>query len=163
MRVLGPTRWLAGFLADAKNLLNGLVREIPQARSASSRASSFPRMTSYRFEPVDWLARFLHDGGVVSIRQPAGPTTPAEKWPGQGLACSGKGDNPSMVVVLQEDKRRGPNSEPLVRSFGNARTCAVDGCTTQLSRYNPARCCYLHQGWDLEPATRPRRRTTDTS
>jgi hypothetical protein len=86
----------------------------------------------------------------------------AVPWPGQGLAYSGKGDNPSMVV-LQEGKRRGPNSEPLVRSFGNARTCAVDGCTTQLSRYNPARCCYLHQGWDLEPVTRPRRRTTDTS
>ena len=32
MRVLGPTRCLAGFLADAKNLLNGLVREIPQTR-----------------------------------------------------------------------------------------------------------------------------------
>jgi hypothetical protein len=35
------------------------------------------------------------------------------------------GDNPSMAV-LQEGKRRGPNSEPLVRSFSNARTCAAD-------------------------------------
>jgi hypothetical protein len=62
------------------------------------------------------------------------------------------------MVVLQEGKRRGPNSEPLVRSFGSVRTCAAAGCGAQLSRYNPARCCYLHQGWDLEPVTRPRRR-----
>jgi hypothetical protein len=67
------------------------------------------------------------------------------------------------MAVLREGQRRGPNSEPLVRSFGNARTCAADGCATQLSRYNPAHCCYLHQGWDREPVTRPRRRTTDTS
>jgi len=72
------------------------------------------------------------------------------------------GDNPSMTV-LQEGTRRAPNSEPLVRSFGNARTCAADGCATQLSRYNPARCCYLHRGWDREPVTRPRRRTTEAS
>jgi hypothetical protein len=62
------------------------------------------------------------------------------------------------MAVLQEGKRRGPNSEPLVRSFGSVRICAADGCRTQLSRYNPARCCYLHEGWDLEPVTRPRRR-----
>jgi hypothetical protein len=62
------------------------------------------------------------------------------------------------MAVLQEDKRRGSNSEPLVRSFGSVRICAADGCRTQLSRYNPARCCYLHDGWDLEPVTRPRRR-----
>ena len=66
------------------------------------------------------------------------------------------------MAVLQQGKRRGPNSEPLVRSFGNARTRAADGCGTQLSRYNPARCCYL-KGWDLEPVTRPRRPTTETS
>ena len=34
------------------------------------------------------------------------------------------------MTVLQKHKRRGPGSEPLVRSFGNARTCAADGCTT---------------------------------
>jgi hypothetical protein len=62
------------------------------------------------------------------------------------------------MTVLQKHKRRGPGSEPLVRSFGNARTCAADGCTTQLSRYNPARCCSLHRGWDRDQATRPRRR-----
>src|SRR5215211_7818613 len=62
----------------------------------------------------------------------------------------------------REGRRRGPNSEPLVRSFGNTRTCAADGCDTQLSRYNPARCCYLHEGWDLEPVTRPRRRAPES-
>jgi hypothetical protein len=62
------------------------------------------------------------------------------------------------MTVLKQGRRRGPNSEPLVRSFGNARTCAADGCRTQLSRYNPARCCYLHQGWDMEQTTRRRRR-----
>src|SRR5215204_5021152 len=65
------------------------------------------------------------------------------------------GDNPSMTV-LREGKRRGPNSEPLVRSFGNARTCAADGCATQLSRYNPAHCCYLHHDWDVLTRARPR-------
>jgi hypothetical protein len=66
------------------------------------------------------------------------------------------------MTVLREGTRRGPNSEPLVRSFGNTRTCAADGCDTQLSRYNPARCCYLHEGWDLEPVTRPRRRAPES-
>ena len=65
------------------------------------------------------------------------------------------------MAVLQEGKRRGPNSEPLVRSFGKARTSAADGCATQLSRYNPARCWYLRRGWDREPVTRPRRRATE--
>jgi hypothetical protein len=61
------------------------------------------------------------------------------------------------MTVLQEGRRRGPNAEPPVRSFGNARTCAADGCATRLSRYNPAPCCYLHEGWDLEQRTRPGR------
>jgi len=34
------------------------------------------------------------------------------------------------MAVLWEGKRRGTNSGPLVRSFGNARTCAADGCGT---------------------------------
>ena len=62
------------------------------------------------------------------------------------------------MTVQQKAKRRAVGSDPLVRSFGNARTCAVDGCTTQLSRYNPARGCSVHRGWDRGEATRPRRR-----
>jgi hypothetical protein len=64
------------------------------------------------------------------------------------------------MTVLKEG-RRGPKSEPLVRSFGKARTCAANGCDTQLSRYNPAPCCYLHQGWDREQRTRGRRRVAE--
>jgi len=62
------------------------------------------------------------------------------------------------MAVLQNGKRRAPGSDPLVRSFGNARTCAADGCTTRISRYNPARCCSVHRGWDSEQATRLGRR-----
>jgi hypothetical protein len=66
------------------------------------------------------------------------------------------------MTVLREGKRRGPNSEPLVRSFGNARTCAADGCATQLSRYNPAPFCNLHKGWDREQRTHARRHTPES-
>jgi hypothetical protein len=38
------------------------------------------------------------------------------------------------MTVLKEGRRRGPNAEPPVRSFGNARACAADGCATRLSR-----------------------------
>jgi len=43
-------------------------------------------------------------------------------------------------------RRPSSAAEPLVRSFGKARTCAANGCDTQLSRYKPAPCCYLHKG-----------------
>jgi hypothetical protein len=83
-----------------------------------------------------------------------GPPTTCKR---EGLACLGGGNKPSMVV-LTNGKRRGPGAEPLVRVFGNARTCAADGCSTRLCRYNPARCCTTHQGWDQQQVTRPRRR-----
>jgi hypothetical protein len=67
------------------------------------------------------------------------------------------------MAVLEKGKRRAPNSEAPVRSFGNTRTCAVDGCDTQLSRYNPAPCCYRHEGWDREAVTRPGRRRVAAS
>jgi hypothetical protein len=44
----------------------------------------------------------------------------------------------------------------MVRAFGETRTCAQDGCTAQLSRYNPARRCAIHQGWDQQKVTRTR-------
>jgi hypothetical protein len=61
------------------------------------------------------------------------------------------------MVVLTNGKRRGPGTEPLLRVFGNARTCAAEGCSTQLSRYNPARCCAIHHGWDQQRVIRSRR------
>jgi hypothetical protein len=33
---------------------------------------------------------------------------------------------------------------PRARSFGTGRTCAVDGCSTPLSRYNPDDRCSAH-------------------
>jgi hypothetical protein len=71
----------------------------------------------------------------------------------RGLACFGDGNKRNMVV-LRNGKRRSAGLEPPVRIFGQARTCAVDGCATKLSRYNPASCCTLHQGWDQRPVTR---------
>jgi hypothetical protein len=62
-----------------------------------------------------------------------------------------------MVVLLRNGKRRA-GTEPRVRAFGEAQTCAADSCHTQLSRYNPARCCAIHQGWDQQQTTRRRRR-----
>jgi hypothetical protein len=81
------------------------------------------------------------------------------KWQGSGFGLFCRGDAPHMTVL--KEGRRGPKSEPLVRSFGKARTCAANGCDTQLSRYNPAPCCYLHQGWDREQRTRGRRRVAE--
>ena len=66
------------------------------------------------------------------------------------------------MAVLQPGKRRAPNAEPPVRSFGDTRTCAADDCDTQLSQYNPAPYCYLHEGWDLEQKTRARRHAPES-
>jgi len=46
------------------------------------------------------------------------------------------------------------------KTFGAGRICAVDGCGTRLSAYNPSRICALHSGgWkdDLRRATRKKR------
>ena len=54
-------------------------------------------------------------------------------------------------------RRRPPGADPVVRSFGSARTCANDGCETRLSRYNPDSYCSVHRGWDRQVITRRRR------
>jgi len=61
------------------------------------------------------------------------------------------------MTVLMSNKRAAAGAERMARTFGDARTCVVDGCATRLSRYNPARCCAIHQGWDQQ-APRARRR-----
>jgi hypothetical protein len=61
------------------------------------------------------------------------------------------------MTVLRNGRRRAAGADPMVRAFGEARTCAADGCHTQLSQYNPAQCCTIHQGWDQQQHTRPRR------
>jgi len=73
------------------------------------------------------------------------PHRPWEAWQGRQV-WRALARNDLSMVVLKEGRRRGPNSEPLVRGFGDARTCAADDCSAQLSRYNPARYCCLHQG-----------------
>jgi len=143
--LLGPTRCLTRSLEDATNLLNGLHSQVPRRSGAWSSAFSFPRMAVLPFWPsrsIELPDRLQH-GGSQPLRQPACCRRPWA-WQGrQGLACSRGGR--SSMTVLKEGRRRGPNAEPPVRSFGNARTCAADGCATRLSRYNPAPCCYLHE------------------
>jgi hypothetical protein len=74
------------------------------------------------------------------------------------FALLGWGNNPSMVMLRGNGRRRAVGAGPMVRAFGETRTCAEDCCTAQLSRYNPARRCAIHQGWDREKVTQPRRR-----
>jgi len=39
------------------------------------------------------------------------------------------------------------------RTYGSGRVCAVEGCGTILSAYNPSDVCALHSGaWQTEPA-----------
>jgi hypothetical protein len=76
----------------------------------------------------------------------------------EAFALLGWGNNPSMVVLRRHGRRRAAGAEPMVRAFGETRTCAEDGCTARLSRYNPARRCAIHQGWDGQETTRTRRR-----
>jgi hypothetical protein len=59
--------------------------------------------------------------------------------------------------VAAPTRRRPPGADPVVRSFGSARTCAAEGCETKLSRYNPDSYCSLHRGWDRQVITRRRR------
>ena len=63
-----------------------------------------------------------------------------------------------MVVLMRNGRRGAPGAEPMLRGFGEARSCAEDGYATQLPRYNPAQRCAIHQGWDGQEVPRPRRR-----
>jgi hypothetical protein len=58
-------------------------------------------------------------------------------------------------------RRRAPGADPAVRSFGQARTCAAEGCETRLSRYNPDSFCSVHRGWDRRVVTRRRKGDDD--
>ena len=59
-------------------------------------------------------------------------------------------DDPGEIV--QSGGSRVPNSvdERRPRSFAPGRQCAVEGCNTLLSRYNPSDVCCLHHGWARE-------------
>jgi hypothetical protein len=92
------------------------------------------------------------------------PTRPPRTRPGGGgrgreeFALLGCGNHASMAVLRRNGRRRAAGADPMVRAFGETRTCAEGGCPAQLSRYNPARRCAIHQGWDRQVVTRPRRR-----
>ena len=58
-------------------------------------------------------------------------------------------------------RRRPPGADPEVRSFGDSRVCAADGCETELSRYNPDSYCSVHRGWDRQVVRRQRRNDGD--
>jgi hypothetical protein len=62
------------------------------------------------------------------------------------------------MTVSSTTRRRAVGADVPVRSFGSRRVCAAPGCQVRLSTYNPARHCYVHNGWDQELRTRPRRR-----
>jgi hypothetical protein len=68
---------------------------------------------------------------------------------------------PEETVAATPTRRRAPGADPVVRSFGSARTCAADGCETKLSRYNPDSYCSVHRGWDRQVVTRRRRGEED--
>jgi hypothetical protein len=68
---------------------------------------------------------------------------------------------PEETVAAAPTRRRAPGADPVVRSFGSARTCAADGCETKLSRYNPDSYCSVHRGWDRQVVTRRRRGDED--
>ena len=104
-----------------------------------------------------------HTSGGPGRRQPTphdhGEPDRQAVWRGRAaFALLGRGDNSSMVMLRRNGRRRAVGAGPMVRAFGETRTCAEDGCTAQLSRYNPARRCAIHQGWDRQQVTRPRRR-----
>jgi hypothetical protein len=105
-----------------------------------------------------------HRRGGPSSRQPTlrdqSEANRRGVWRGrEEFALLGWGNNADMVVLRRNGRRRAAGAEPMVRAFGETRTCVEDvGCTARLSRYNPARCCAIHQGWDRQEVTRPRRR-----
>ena len=75
--------------------------------------------------------------------------------PEETLAAEPEGEDRGPVAA--PTRRRAPGADPVVRSFGSARTCAADGCQTKLSRYNPDSYCSVHRGWDRQVITRRRR------
>jgi transposase-like protein len=77
-------------------------------------------------------------------------------------------DRAALAVVMQAyvhgtSTRKG---DDLVKALGVdsgisksevSRSCAELDAEVA-ARYNPARCCTIHQGWDQQEQTRPRRR-----
>jgi hypothetical protein len=58
------------------------------------------------------------------------------------------------LVVRSLIKHGQVGSGRAVRSFGEDRTCAVLGCDTKLSRYNPDPYCWVHADRSLPSAAK---------
>ena len=60
--------------------------------------------------------------------------------------------NNDSMSASSTTRRRAVGADIPVRSFGLRRVCGA-GCEVQLSSYNPAHRCYIHNGWDRQPRT----------
>src|SRR5215217_6567503 len=128
--LLGPIRCLTSFLEDATNLLNGLLSQVPKALWRLVLGLFVPAHGCLPFwasRSIELPDRLQHGGSQPSDNRPVPPPLGVAEQTRFGLLC--RGDAPSMTA-LQEGRRRGPNAEPPVRSFGNARTCAAAGHTS---------------------------------
>jgi len=142
---------------------SGLVGRVPARPGRRPRAGPGGPSLSCHAQPARPSRIDQHHRRGPSRRQPTRRDhSEADRrgvWRGrEEFALLGWGNNPSMVVLMRNGRRRAAGAEPMVRAFGETRTCAEDGCTARLSRYNPARCCAIHHGWDGQEMPRPRRR-----
>ena len=62
--------------------------------------------------------------------------------------------NNDCMTASSTTRRRAVGADVPVRSFGQSRSDAP-GCEVQLSSYNPAHRCYIHNGWDRQPGPAP--------
>jgi hypothetical protein len=94
------------------------------------------------------VVRFVFSAKEATVTKPEDP-----------IAIGAEVDGREPVAA--PTRRRAPGADPVVRSFGAARTCAADDCDTKLSRYNPDSFCSVHRGWDRQVVTRRRRGDDD--
>ena len=154
-RACAPARGDPGTPRPARR--SGLARQ--PTTSAPVGAEPF-RATPSQPSPTTAPSTTPEEDPAGGNRPDATTATPTGGvWRGRAaFALLGWGNNASMAVPMRNGRRRAAGAGPMVRAFGDTRTCAEDGCTAQLSRYNPARRCAIHQGWDRQVVTRPRRK-----
>ena len=102
----------------------------------------------------------LHTGGEPG-QASTDPTRPQRARPAgvarpKGVCPGWAGNDASMVMLRRIGRRRAAGVGPMVRAFGEPEP-APRTAVPPSSRYNPARRCAIHQGWDRQRVTRPRR------
>jgi hypothetical protein len=102
----------------------------------------------------------LHTGGEPG-QASTDPTRPQRARPAgvarpNGVCPGWAGNDASMVMLRRIGRRRAAGAGPMVRAFGEPEP-APRTAAPPSSRYNPARRCAIHQGWDRQRVTRPRR------